>query len=129
MDSVQGAVGISFWELERAVFGRFLGVMAEGTAEILQAIDGRIAEERDKQRCEIKGRVSRTVETLVGPVEFGRRYYWDRVANQRVFLLDEMLSLPEGQRVARGLGALVTMLGVQGPFLRLGERVRGMTRL
>ncbi|MEW6725334.1 MAG: UPF0236 family transposase-like protein, partial [Bacillota bacterium] len=118
MDTIQGAVGISFWELERAVFGRFLEVMAEGLAEILQAIDGRITEEPDKQRYEIKGRVSRTAETLVGPVEFGRRYYWDRVADQRVFLLDEMLSLAEGQRVAPGLGALVAMLGVQGPSYR-----------
>ncbi|MEW6725324.1 MAG: UPF0236 family transposase-like protein [Bacillota bacterium] len=102
--------------MERAVFGRFLEVMAEGLAEILQAIDGRITEERDKQRYEIKGRVSRTVETLVGPVEFGRRYYWDRVANQRVFLLDEMLSLAEGQRVARGLGALVACWGSRDHF-------------
>ncbi|MFZ5778455.1 MAG: UPF0236 family transposase-like protein [Bacillota bacterium] len=54
MDSIQGAVGISFWELERAVFGRFLEVMAEGMAQILQAIDDRIAEERDKQRYEIR---------------------------------------------------------------------------
>ncbi|MEW6725248.1 MAG: UPF0236 family transposase-like protein [Bacillota bacterium] len=109
--------------MERAVFGRFLEVMAEGLAEILQAIDDRIAEERDKQRYEIKGRVSRTVETLVVPVEFGRQYYRDWVSGKPVFLLDEMLSLPEGQRVAPGLGALVAMLGVQGPFLRLGERV------
>ncbi|MGI6666016.1 MAG: UPF0236 family transposase-like protein [Bacillota bacterium] len=55
--------------------------------------------------------------TLLGDVEYKRRYYLDKETGEYVFLLDEVLGVESG-RVSPGLGMAAAMQAVLGPSYR-----------
>lgn len=78
------------------IFQRFL-------KKILVGIDKYLMASRDLARYELKERTPRTIETLVGPLEINRRYYWDKKENRWVYLLDEKLKLEKYKALSPGL--------------------------
>lgn len=58
-----------------------------------------------------------TIATLVGDVEYYRRYYFDRKTAGYVYLLDEALGVGRG-RVSPGLAVVAAIQAVIGPSYR-----------
>lgn len=107
---------LDFKRLEQAVWLGALETHRRAMIEVLEAIDRDLAAQRDSRRYEMKQRVPRTVDTVVGPVEFRRWCYWDREKKDWVYLLDEVLGLEPYARKSPGLVELATVWAAKGPY-------------
>lgn len=136
MESVVKAIvtekELDFKGLERIVWLDVVGIFRKVIVEVLEAIDLQLAGERDVRRFELKGLERRRLITLVGVIEFRRRYYWDHEEKRWVYLLDEALGLAPEARKSPGLAELATVWAAHGPSYRdsrdrleqmVGERV------
>ncbi len=136
MESVVKAIvsekGFDFKRLERFVWLGVLEVFRKVMVEVLEAVDRALMAERDVQRFELKGMEKRKLMTLVGSIQFRRRYYWDHEEKRWVYPLDEALGLKPEMRKSPGLVELATVWAAQGPSYRdsrdrleqvMGERV------
>ncbi len=92
----------NFKELEKKVFGLVREIAREEIINILELIDIELMKNRDKNIFEHKDKKSRTIKTIIGPIELERRYYKDINGNYH-FLLDEYLNIPDNDRQAPGL--------------------------
>lgn len=109
---------VSFCEIEQILWKELRELFCQTLKELLEGLDQKIFESRDKNKykvCEVR---DREIETLVGPVKFKRRAYRDEETGQRTFLLDQALKLAKRDRISPGLVELVTQLGVTGPSYR-----------
>src|SRR5690554_1568185 len=75
------------WELFRALQRAF----ADLFRQVLEEIDQRLAEQRDKRRYALKAKRSITMQTMFGEVEITRNYYFDREKQRYTSLLDGFL--------------------------------------
>lgn len=82
---------------------------------LLEWVDEQLALQRPAG-LRLKDRQPRTLETLVGPVTFWRRRYWDRQRRCHRYLLDESLGLEKRQRASPGLIAELVAQAVDQPF-------------
>ena len=89
--------------------------------EVLEQLDEMIGASRDRMRFVVKERRQRTVDTLLGPVTFRRRYYQDREQGVYVALLDEELGLQKQERVSPGLTVAAVFQAVLGPSYRAAQ--------
>lgn len=88
---------LDFYGIEQIVWRAALCLFQHLMEKILVEIDKYLMVSRDTTRYELKERNRRTIETLVGPVEIERRYYWDKKEKRWVYLLGKLYegSLPE----------------------------------
>jgi hypothetical protein len=110
-------IGISFRELELGVFQKLQEMFVAVMQDVLKELDGAVLRLRNKKRYEVKEVRSGCVPTLLGDVEYKRRYYLDKETGEYVFLLDEVLGVESG-RVSPGLGMAAAMQAVLGPSYR-----------
>jgi len=110
-------IGISFSELELGVFQKLQEMFVTVMQDILKELDSAVLHLREKKRYEVKEVRSGCVPTLLGDVEFSRRYYLDKKTGEYVFLLDEVLGVEAG-RVSPGLAIAAVMQAVLGPSYR-----------
>ncbi len=86
--------GISFNRLEKEIFKAACEMGCKLLANILEQIDKRISEEREKTKYRHKGRRKTTLKTLMGEVRFSRNVYEQIDEEGRktyVYLLDQQL--------------------------------------
>jgi len=87
-------MGLSFNRLEKEIYDYGCQVAREILKNILEEIDNRLAEERDKSEYRHKGTRDTTIKTLMGEVEFSRVVYESKDDEGRKiykYLLDELL--------------------------------------
>ncbi len=82
--------------------------------EVLEEFDKKLMETPDKDRYENKERNSRAIETLVGGIEFKRRYYRDNEKHEWVYLLDEALEPEPDKTIGPGLLQLAITWATKG---------------
>jgi hypothetical protein len=110
-------IGISFRELELGLFQKLQAMFVSVMQDVLEELDRAVLRLRDKDRYEVKEVRSGCVPTLMGDVEYKRRYYLDKKTGEYVFLLDKVLGVEAG-RVSPGLAIAAAMQAVLGPSYR-----------
>lgn len=121
MEKLRELFNLSFHKYEQILFKELKMQFCEAFRSLLEWLDEQVFSLRDKQRYKVVEKVSREVETLVGPVRFRRRCYLDRETGERVYLLDELCELPQRSRIAPGLESAVALLGTTCPSYRSAE--------
>ena len=95
---------VNFSELEKEIQETVMEIGREMLCKILEYQDEMILKSRDQVRYRSKGLRSTSVVTRVGTVEYSRRVYVDRQAEQGekhcVFLLDEALAMDKIGRIS-----------------------------
>lgn len=94
---------LDFYDIEQIMWKSSMYIFQRFLKKILVGIDKYLMASRDLARYELKERTPRTIETLVGPLEINRRYYWDKKENRWVYLLDEKLKLEKYKALSPGL--------------------------
>jgi len=106
MDQLRKRLGFSLQELETALFGFMAREFVQVYIQALAEIDNWLLEHRDKRRFRLKDSDTRTLQTLFGiEITFSRRRYLDRQTGKSVYLLDEVLQLPEQKQISPALAA------------------------
>ena len=95
---------VNFSELEKEIQETVMEIGREMLCKILEYQDEMILKSRDQVRYRSKGLRSTSVVTRIGTVEYSRRVYVDRQAEQGekhcVFLLDEALAMDKIGRIS-----------------------------
>ncbi|MBC7107163.1 MAG: ISLre2 family transposase [Firmicutes bacterium] len=108
----------SLRKLEKLVFAIVVEIIRRELVEILHLLDEYLMVHRDSQRYRLRARRKRTLETMFGPITFGRRYYWDTKERKRVYLLDEQLGLGKRDQVSPVLNELAIYWATKGSSYR-----------
>ena len=109
---------LDFYDLEQIMWKSTMYIFQHFLEKILVEIDKYLMASRDLARYELKERTPRTIETLVGPLEVNRRYYWDKKENRWVYLLDEKLKLEKYKAISPGLLKLAVTWATKGSSYR-----------
>lgn len=109
---------LSFGQLEKLLWKSTLSLFQHVMVEVLEQFDQILMENRDKSRFENKEKNPRSVQTMVGSVDFERRYYWDTEEHRWVYLLDEALELEPEKTIGPGLLQLAVTWATKGPSYR-----------
>lgn len=109
---------LNFGQLEKLLWKSTLSLFQHVMVEVLEQFDQKLMENRDKSRFENKEKNPRSVQTLVGSIDFERRYYWDNEKHQWVYLLDEALELEPEKTIGPGLLQLAVTWATKGPSYR-----------
>jgi hypothetical protein len=105
-------------ELEGMLFHLLQEQFAAGMKRILEAIDRKIMEQRDKTRFRLKDAYEIDMDTLFGTVTFKRRIYWDRQKKKHIYLLDQMLQYDGQKKISPCLEEIAVSFASQGPSYR-----------
>ena len=117
MISLLRANGISFMDVELVVFQKLRQAFVEVMESVLVGLDEMVFGNRDRERYVVKDRRSGCIASLMGDIEYKRRYYLDKDAGEYVFLLDELLEIEAG-RASPGLAMAAVLQAVTGPSYR-----------
>jgi len=117
MSDIRQTIGISFRDLELGIFWKVRVAFIEVMQETLKVLDGIVYELRDQSRYVVKDVRKGTIATLLGDVEYCRRYYFDKKTAGYVYLLDEALGVGRG-RISPGLAVVAAIQAVIGPSYR-----------
>lgn len=110
-----------FGKLEEGVKKLVLGVGGQVFSWVLEEIDMRLMEQRDRGQWEVVGFRERTILTSFGEIVIKRRLYRDKETGKSVFLLDEALGLPPRARVTPRFKELMVKLAAELSFARSAE--------
>lgn len=113
-----GEGALDFFELEQIMWKSTMNLFQHFMEKILLELDKYLMATRDMSRYELKERKCRTIESLVGPIEVKRRYYWDKKENRWVYLLDEVLKLERHKVISPGLLKLAMLWATKGSSYR-----------
>ncbi len=94
----------NFKEIEEKIFVYAMKKAREICKKVLELMDDRLMEERDKEELEVHEKRSRCLDTLIGPIEFERRYY-KKAEGGYTHLLDDFLGIPTNARVSPAIKA------------------------
>jgi len=118
MNKLLDMLDVSFTGLESYCFKQMQEYFTQVLVEVLEQLDELIWASRDEKRFVVKDWRARTVDTLMGPVTFKRRYYHDREQGTYGALLDEQLGLAKQERVSPGLTMAAVFQATLGPSYR-----------
>src|SRR5690625_1033957 len=96
-------------EIETDLFRTLQQTYSDAFTQLLTELDQIIAENRDKDRFQLKDKRKMTMDSLFGSIEVSRNYYYDRESGSYVSLLDRHLQF-EG---AKGLSPLVQEMAME----------------
>ena len=94
IDTILDEMDLSFNRLEKEIYAYGCQIACEMLKNILEELDKKLAEERDKSKYRHKGTRKTTVKTLMGEVEFSRVIYKcidDKGNKTFIYLLDQLL--------------------------------------
>ena len=94
IDIIVDEMGLSFNRLEKEIYDYGCKVAREVFKNALEAMDERLAEERNKSKYRHKGTRNTSIKTLMGEVEFTRVVYEskdDEGNKAYIYLLDQLL--------------------------------------
>lgn len=95
--------------LEKTLFNTLQHTFKEVLIQTLEKWDKEIAEQRDKKRFQLKDKRMATLDTSFGTIDFKRNYYFDRVKEKYIFLLDQTLEF----NGSKGFSPLVEEWGLE----------------
>ena len=105
---------LSFEQLEKLLWKSTIDLFQHMMVEVLEQFDKKLMENRDKNRFVNKEKNARSVQTLVGSIDFERRYYWDTEEHRWTYLLDEVLELEAEKTIGPGLLELAVTWATKG---------------
>src|SRR5690625_483400 len=108
----------SLKELEKYIFRLLQESFSQVMTELLTELDQFIAENRDKQRFELKDKRKLSFDSMFGHVELRRNYYLDREIGKYISLLDRHLDFDGGQMMSPAIQDLAIELSVSGVSYR-----------
>ena len=94
IDIIVNEKDLSFNRLEKEIYAYGCQIAREILKSVLEAMDKRLAEERDKSKYRHRGGRDTSIKTLMGEVEFSRVIYESKDDEGRksfIYLLDELL--------------------------------------
>lgn len=109
---------LNFEQLEKLLWKSTLELFQHVMVEVLEKLDQKLMENRDKSRFVNKEKNPRSVQSLVGSIDFERRYYWDTEEHRWLYLLDEALELEAEKTIGPGLLQLAVTWATKGPSYR-----------
>lgn len=121
---------VSFKDFEQAIFERCCEAAREATVEILQAIDEKLAKERDKSRYRDKGYRKTTIKTVYGEVEYYRHVYITKTEeglNAAVYLLDQELGMDKIGLISTNLAEKLGIIVTGTPFRKTAKEISETT--
>ena len=119
----------SLAELEDTIFRAVSEIARSLTKMILEYLDEKLMNSRDKVRYEVIRIVQTSIKMKYGEVEYGRRYYKDHINKEKVFLLDK---LTEGDRLglySAGAVEMVLKACAEMSYQKASEHIKNNTAL
>src|SRR5699024_6506492 len=110
----------SLKELEKITFRALQESFSKIMSKLLMELDQLIADNRDKQRFELKDKRIISFDSMFGHVEFRRNYYLDRDTGKYLSLLDRHLDIDGRQMMSPAVQDLAIELAVTGVSYRQG---------
>lgn len=108
IELIRRQIDLSFKELEETLWEAMRREFGKACQLILEHLDDMLKTLVDASRYSVKGIESRSVVCLLGTdVSFKRRRYVDKETGEYVYLLDEVLELPDRERISPGLRAAI----------------------
>lgn len=95
----------------------------EMVVNYLEKKDQEIAAIRDKNRYEMVSCRSRTLLTSIGCITYKRRYYYDHIDQEYVYLLDNQLELPKYTRYSNELRINILKMASELTYRVLGREI------
>ena len=108
----------SLKELEKITFRALQESFSKIMAKLLVELDQFIADNRDKQRFELRDKRQLSFDSVFGHVELRRNYYLDRDTGKYLSLLDRHLDFDGGQMMSPAVQDLAIELAVTGVSYR-----------
>src|SRR5690625_3783905 len=108
----------SLKELEKITFRALQESFSQIMANLLMELDQFIADNRDKQRFELRDKRQLSFDSIFGHVELRRNYYLDRETGKYLSLLDRHLDFDGGQMMSPVVQDLAIELAVTGVSYR-----------
>src|SRR5699024_7568551 len=108
----------SLKELEKITFRVLQESFSKIMSKLLVELDQLIANNRDKQRFELKDKRKLSFDSMFGHVELRRNYYLDRDTGKYLSLLDRHLDIDGGQMMSPAVQDLAIELAVTGVSYR-----------
>src|SRR5699024_9000160 len=108
----------SLKELEKITFRALQESFSKIMSKLLMELDQLIADNRDKQRFELKDKRIISFDSMFGHVEFRRNYYLDRDTGKYLSLLDRHLDFVGGQMMSPAVQDLSIELAVMSVSYR-----------
>ncbi len=130
MESMIEEKGITFKTLENEIFRCICRMGAEWTRQILEEMDRRLKEARDRSRYRDKGFRTTTIKTIYGEVTYRRTVYeaHDEYGERRfVYLLDENLQLDNIGLVSENCVELMVSSITEMSYRNCAEKISEMT--
>ena len=121
---------VSFKDLEKAIFEIYCEAARGMTVSILQALDEKLAKERDRSRYRDKGYRKTTIKTVYGEVEYKRHVYITKTEeglNAAVYLLDEEIGMDKIGLISTNLAEKIGSIVTGTPFRKTSTQVSETT--
>lgn len=112
-----------FYELEKGVHELTQKVCSQMLTWVLEQIDTRLMNERDRSKWEVVGFRAKTGISTFGEFIYRRCLYRNKESGESKFFLDEVLGWPSRAKVTPRLKELVIKLGSELSFGRAAEIV------
>jgi len=120
---------MSIVELETKCYRECLEYGRKKLLEELKVRDEALAKERDKSRYRNKGFADTCIKTLMGPVEFRRRRYYDTEDGKFVFLLDEDLEMGGFGKISPTVAVLAVKAASEATYREAAREITDVTGL
>ena len=118
---------IDFSKLERKVFEFMCELARNITVSILEQLDERLMNERDKKRYRMKDKNITTIKTIYGNVEYARRYYFDNEKGEYIYLLDEEMKMNRVGLFSENMANLIIKECINEPYNKAAASVSAAT--
>ena len=130
METMLSEKGMNFNALEKEIFKIGCEFAAGLMSQVLDIMDARLKNERDKKQYRHKGKRWTSLKTLMGEVPYGRTVYETKLENGEtacVYLLDEALRLDTFGKVTSNLAARIAECASVCSYREAAEKVSSMT--
>ncbi|MBQ8913664.1 MAG: ISLre2 family transposase [Lachnospiraceae bacterium] len=97
------------------------------TALVLESIDERLMNERNKKRYRHKSINKTTIKTIYGNVEFERRYYFDNDTGKYVYLLDDAMKINRVGLFSENMANLIIKQCINEPYNKAAASISRTT--
>ena len=108
-----------FQKLTAIVYQAVLGLGRNIVQQILEAMDTRLMESRDRSRYRNKGKRETAIKTILGEVSYCRRVYVDTAAvesNRCVYLLDDWMNVNKVGLVSEDMCRLIATVVCENTY-------------
>lgn len=130
MKTMLSEKGLNFNALEKEIYRIGCEIAVGLMSQVLDIMDERLENERDKKQYRHKGKRWTSLKTLMGEVPYGRTVYKTRLENGEtacVYLLDEVLRLDTFGKVTSNLAARIAECASVCSYRETADKVSSMT--